>query len=89
MGALLPAGTAFVSLVNTPSGIDIVIGPAPVPFARDVTPAPLAVPFAYTFTGAEPVGIYFAYAGVAVAGSDPLQPANQLGLAVQPFEFSP
>jgi hypothetical protein len=91
LGALLPGGTTFLSLVSTPSGIGFVTGPAPVPFARNVTLAPLAVPFTYTFTGTgvEPSGTYFTYAGAAIAGSNPFLPANQLSLAVQAFQFSP
>jgi len=88
-GAVLPDGTTFASLVNSPSGIGIVIGPTPVPFSTNVTLAPLAVPFAYIFTGTEPVGTYLAYAWLAVPGTDPLHAANQLSLATQTFQFVP
>ena len=89
LGVLLPNGATFASFVSSQSGVNIVIGSAPVPFSRNVTLAPLAVPFAYTFTGGEPAGTYVAYAGLAVAGSNPFTPANQLSLGIQPFQFTP
>ncbi len=89
-GALLPDLVTFLSLVQvSPGVISVVLGPAPVPYLANVTLAPLVVPFAYTFTGAEPVGTYFTYAGIAVAGSDAFVPANQLALAIQAFQFNP
>ena len=90
LGVLLPDGVTFLSFVSGPGGtIAFASGPAPVPFAANVTLTPTVVPFSYTFTGTEPVGTYYTYAGLAVAESDPLQAANQLSLGVQPFEFTP
>ena len=90
LGVLLPDGVTFLSFVPGPGGtIAFASGPAPVPFAANVTLTPTVVPFSYTFTGDERVGTYLNYAALAVAGSDPLQPANQLSLGVQPFEFTP
>ncbi|MCZ7624560.1 MAG: hypothetical protein M5R38_00810 [Candidatus Methylomirabilis sp.] len=89
LGVLLPDGVTFLSFVPGPGDtIVFVFDTVPVPFAANVTLAPTDVPFAYTFNGAEPVGTYFTYAGLAVAGSDPLQAANQLSVGVQAFQFS-
>lgn len=89
-GVLMPDGVTFLSFVPGPGGsIAFAFGPVPVPFAANVTLSSTVVPFSYTFTGTEPVGTYFTYAGLTVAGSDPLQPANQLSVSVQAFQFSP
>jgi hypothetical protein len=90
LGCLLPDFATFLSLVQPVAGtINVVLGPAPVPFLANVPLAPLGVPFPYTFGGFEPAGTYFPYAGLAVAGSDPFVPANQLSLSVQSFLFTP
>lgn len=91
LGALLPDGVTFLSLVQVSTGaISIVLGGAPVPFSAGVTLAqPVVVPFSYTFLGPEPVGTYFAFSGAAVAGSDPLQSINQLSLGIKVFQFTP
>lgn len=90
LGVLLPDGVTFLSFVPGPGGtIAFAFGPVPVPFAEKVTLTPTVVPFSYTFTGTEPAGTYFTYAGVPVAGSDPLASANQLSLGVQAFQFTP
>ena len=90
IGALLPDGVTFFSLIQTAHGvISAAVSPAPIPFLANVSLVPLVVPFSYTFTGLEAAGTYFAYAGLAVAGSNPLHPANQLSLAVQAFQFMP
>ncbi|MDD5558472.1 hypothetical protein [Candidatus Methylomirabilis sp.] len=90
LGVLLPDGVTFLSFVPGPGGtIAFAFGPVPVPFSANVTLAPTVVPFSYTFTGGESVGTYLTYAGLVMAGSDPLQPANQLSVGVQPFEFTP
>lgn len=51
--------------------------------------AQAVVPFSYTFTGTGPAGTYFTYAGITVAGSNPLQPANQLSATIRAFQFTP
>jgi hypothetical protein len=90
LGALLPDFATFLSLVQTSPGvISVALGPSPIPFLANQTLGPLKVEFSFTFGGAEPVGTYFTFAGLAVAGSNPFIPANQLSLAVQPFQFSP
>lgn len=90
LGVLLPDGVTFISFVPGPGGaIAFAFGPVPVPFAANVTLAQTVIPFSYMFAGTEPVGTYFTYAGLTVAGSDPLQAANQLSVAVQPFQFMP
>jgi hypothetical protein len=90
LGCLLPDGVTILSLVQvSPGVISIALGPSPVPFLANQTLSPLAVPFNFTFTGPEPVGTYFPFAGLAVAGSNPFTPANQLSLAVQSFQYSP
>ncbi|MDD5560272.1 hypothetical protein [Candidatus Methylomirabilis sp.] len=90
LGVLLPDGMTFLSFVPGPGGtITFAFGAVPVPFAANVTLTSTVVPFSYTFTGTEPVGTYYTYAGLAVAGSDPLQAANQLSLGVQAFQFTP
>ncbi len=92
LGVLLPDGVTFLSLVPSPRGTIVFAspsGPVPVPFATNVTLTQTVVPFPYTFTGGEAVGTYYTYAGLAVAGSDPLQPANQLSVGTQPFQFTP
>jgi len=91
LGALLPDGVTFLSLVQvSPGVISIAVGPSPVPFLANVTlNSKAVVPFSYTFIGFEPAGTYFAYAGLAVAGTNPFQPANQLSLGVQAFQFMP
>jgi DNA-binding beta-propeller fold protein YncE len=90
LGCLLPDGATFLSLIQVSPGIvTFSLGPAPIPFLAGVLLTPLVVPFSHTFTGTEPIGTYFAYAGLAVAGSNPVLPANQLALNIQPFQFSP
>ncbi len=89
LGALLPDGVTFLSLVQAPGGISIALGPSPTPFMANVPLAALTVNFSHTFAGFEPVGSYFTYAGLAVAGSNPFLQGNQLSLAIQPFEFTP
>lgn len=90
LGALLPDGVMFLSLVQSGPGIvSVVLGSAPVAFLTEVTLPPLRIPFAFTFTGAEPGGTYFTYAGLAVAGSNPFLAENQLSLAIQTFQFTP
>jgi len=87
---LLPDGVTFLSFIPGPGDtIAFAFGSTPVPFAANVPLASTVVPFSYTFTGTESVGTYFTYAGLAVAGSNPLQPANQLSLGVQAFQFTP
>lgn len=90
LGALLPDGVTFVSFVPSPGGtIAFVFGPIPVPFLANTTLVPHVVPFPYTFAWSEPVGTYYTYAGIVVTETDPLQPANQLSLAIQAFQFMP
>lgn len=90
LGALLPDGVTFFSLIQiAPGVISTAVSPAPIPFLANVSLIPLVVPFSYTFTGFDGAGIYFTYAGLTVAGSNPLQPSNQLSLAVESFEFTP
>lgn len=91
LGALLPDGVTFLSLIQTAPGvIAIAVGASPTPFLSNVAlTSNLVVPFAYTFTGFEPVGTYVTYAGTAITGGDPLQSANQLSLGVQSFQFMP
>jgi hypothetical protein len=87
---LLPDLATFVSLVQaSPGVIAFSVGPSPVPFLGNVTLAHTIVDFDYAFTGVEPLGIYFAYAGLVVAGGDPLVPANHISLAVRSFRFGP
>jgi glucose/arabinose dehydrogenase len=90
-GALLPDGVTFLSLVEAATGgISLVLGPSPVPFLAGITPAqPVVISFSRTFLGSEPVGTYFAFAGAAAAGSDPLQSINQFSLEIKTFEFIP
>ena len=92
LGVLLPDGVTFLSLVPSPRGTIVFAspsGPVLVPFAANVTRAQTVVLFPYSFTGTELVGTYYTYAGLAVAGSDPLQAANRLSLGVQAFQFTP
>jgi len=90
LGCLLPDGVTILSLVQvSPGVISIALAPSPVPFLTSQTLSPLAVPFNFTFAGPEPIGTYFPFAGLAVAGSNPFTPANQLSLAVQSFQYSP
>jgi len=86
----MPNGLTFLSLVQvSPGVISIALGPSPVPFLANVTLAPLGVSFSYTFIGFEPIGTYFTYAGLVVAGTNPSQAANVLSLGVQAFQFMP
>lgn len=88
--ARLPDGVTFLSLVeSSPGVITFALAPSPIPLFANVTLTPSVVPFSYTFLGFEPVGTYLTHAILAVAGSNPLQPANQLSLAVQSFQFIP
>ncbi|MDD5559068.1 choice-of-anchor Q domain-containing protein [Candidatus Methylomirabilis sp.] len=90
LGAILPDGGTFLSLVQvSPGVISIALGPAPVPFLANVPLTQTVVPFSYAFTGGEPVGTYFTYAGLTIAGSNPFESANQLNLGIQPFERTP
>jgi hypothetical protein len=89
LGALLPDGVTFLSLVQvSPGEVTVVLGSSPIPFQANVALAQSVIPFSYRFAGFEPPGTYFTYAGLAVAGSNPFVPANQLSLAVQPFQFA-
>ncbi len=89
LGCLLPDGVTFFSLVQTSPGvIAISMGPSPVPFLSNVTLVPTVVQFSYQFAGFEPSGTYLTYARLAVAGSNPFLPANQLSLAIQPFQYT-
>jgi hypothetical protein len=90
LGCLLPDGVTFLSLVQTSPGvISVALGPSPIPFLGNVLLVPTIADFSRLFTGSEPGGIYFTYAGLAVAGSNPFLPANQISLAIQPFQFTP
>jgi hypothetical protein len=91
LGALLPDGVTFLSLVQAASGsVTVVVGSSPVPFLSNTSLSqPTLVPFSYTFLGVEPPGSYFAFAGLAVPGADPVDPANQLSLAIRGFQFVP
>jgi DNA-binding beta-propeller fold protein YncE len=90
LGCLLPDGATFLSLVqSSPGVITTAIGPSPVPFQSNVTLIDTIVQFNYTFGGFEPTGTYFPYAGLAVAGSNPFVPANQISLAIRSFQFTP
>jgi len=90
LGVLLPDGITFLSIISQPPGVTFVVGFSPVPFLANATIlSQFKVSFSYTFTGSEPAGTYFAYAGLAVAGTDPFQAANQLSLSVQAFQFMP
>ncbi len=90
LGALLPDGFTFLSLVQSAPGVTaIVLGLSPVPYLASVPLAPTNVLFSHLFTGVEPVGTYFTYAAIAVAGSHPFTEGNQLALGVQAFEFVP
>jgi DNA-binding beta-propeller fold protein YncE len=86
LGALLPDGKTFLSLRD---GSLPVVGPFLVPFLRIQLDSKAVIPFSHTFTGSEPAGTYFAYAGLAVAGTNPFQGANVLSLSVQAFQFMP
>lgn len=74
LGVLLPDGVTFLSLVQMSIGaISMVLRRSPIPFSAGVALAqPVVIPFSHTFLGSEPVGTYFAFAGMAVAGGDPL-----------------
>lgn len=89
MGCLLPDGATFLLLVQpSPGVISISLGPAPIPFQSNVLLVTTAVQFLYQFAGSETPGTYFTYAGLAVAGSNPFLAANQLSLAIQPFQLT-
>lgn len=70
-------------------GFPFSVGKIPVPFLSNVTLTHNLIQFSYTFSGIEPLGEYFAYAGLVVAGGSPLLPANHISLAVRSFEFPP
>jgi hypothetical protein len=91
LGVLLPDGVTFASFVHTPSGfVAISFGSSPIPFRTDVVlTASDIVPFSYTFSGSEPIGTYFTYAGLVRTGTDLLQASNRLALAVKGFDFIP
>lgn len=90
LGALLPDGVTFLSLVQvSPGVISIALGPSPIPFSANVTLTQAVVPFSYAFVGFEPVGTYFTYAGLVRAGSNPFEAVNQLGIGIQAFQFMP
>jgi hypothetical protein len=89
LGALLPDLVTFLSFVEvTPGQLGVVFRTEPIPYRANSFDA-ILVEFEHTFGGAEPVGIYFTYAAVIVAGSDPFLPENQLSLAIKPFGFNP
>jgi len=90
LGAVLPDGVTFLSLVQEPSGvISVALGPSPIPFQANVLlTQSVVVPSSYTFAGFEPAGTYSTYARLAIAGSNPLLPENELDLAVQSFQFT-
>jgi DNA-binding beta-propeller fold protein YncE len=89
LGALLPDGVTFLSLVQVAPGvISATSGSSPTPFLANVPLTQSVVPFSYTFTGYEPDGTYSTYARLTNPGSNPLLPENQLGVAVESFQFS-
>lgn len=89
LGTLAPDGVTFISLVEAPSGeISIVGGPSPIPFQANATISQTVVPFSYTVAKYEPVGKYAPYATLAIAGSNPLLPEDQLSAAVRSFQSS-
>ena len=89
LGALMPDGVTFLSLVQGSSGaISIALGPSAIPFQANVLLYRSVIPLSYRFAGFEPAGTYVAYARLAIAGSNPLVPENQLSLAVRSFQFS-
>jgi hypothetical protein len=90
VGCLLPDGVTFLSAVQlAPNVISIVSGPSPHPLVTNVPLTSGTVSAVHLFNGTEPVGTYYTYAALVVAGSNPFVPTNQLALAVQPFQFSP
>jgi subtilisin family serine protease len=90
LGALLPDGVTFVSLMEvSPGVISFALGPSPIPFSANVTLTQAVIPFSYTFNGLEPVGTYLMYAGLVIAGTDPFRTGNLISLAVQAFQFTP
>ena len=89
LGAVLPDGVTFLSLVQgSPGVISTALGPSPIPFQANVPLTQSVVSFSYTFEGFEPAGTYSTYARLAIAGSNPLLPENELDLAVQSFQFT-
>jgi Right handed beta helix region len=88
-GIRLPDGTLLSFVEEQPGVVGIVIGSTPVPFRANVTAVPLALPFEHEFGAFDQAGTYLAYAGLALAGSDPFLLANQVSLAVEPLLFTP
>jgi hypothetical protein len=88
-GTRLPDGTLLSFVEQEPGVVAIVIGSRPVPFRANVTAVPLTLPFEYQFGAFDQAGTYLAYAGLALAGSNPFLLANQVSLAVKPLLFTP
>jgi hypothetical protein len=88
VGVLAPDLVNFVSLLQAPGGGlgGASVGPAPVPYVSNVTPSELVVELQHVFSDVEPLGTYYAFAAIVVAGASPLVPANHLGAAVRPFQ---
>jgi hypothetical protein len=91
VGVLAPDLVNFVSLLQGPGGGigGASVGHVPVPYASNVTLSDLVVELQHVFSDVEPLGTYYAYAAIVVAGASPLVPANHLGAAVRPFQRVP
>jgi hypothetical protein len=88
-GTRLPDGTLLSFVEEEPGVVGIVVGSTPVPFRANVTAVPLALPFEHQFGAFDQAGTYLAYAGLALAGSNPFLLANQVSVAVKPLLFTP
>ncbi len=86
----VPGTTIFVSLVLSGGQLAPQFGPAPVPLATGF-PVPdfAGGVFEFLFGGSEPAGTYDINAILALAGTDPNIPGNQLAVGTTSFTFAP
>jgi len=88
--APVPGSSSFVSLVPVGGVISPVIGNEPIPFGTGFqVPDFAGTVFDRPFDGTEPPGVYEVSAVLALPGSVPTVPANQLAIGLGSLTFAP
>ena len=88
--ARVPGTALFVSLVLLQDSFTPVVGPAPIPLARNLQAFDFAGELVrLTFVGTEPQGTYQVMGVLVPPGKDPLVPADALAVSTTEFAFTP